>query len=146
MSGHCQLRAATAHVHARVQLLVRYAATARYTPLLYDVDLDVCDWLGERRQTQLMLDVARPYLERYTRGLLDQRCPATGNVTLHEMEYDMGMLGGVILPIGQYRADMRVYESHTNATIFYAQTFIRKLYEEFVVRHKAPPPATKSGW
>lgn len=105
-------------VHSR--LLYRYRAT--YRTFLYDTHNDLCDFLGARRKSQPMLDVFGSYIDQFSN--LNHSCPYVGNVTVRNLRYDSGMMKNTIIPGGQYRVDMRIFEEDTNRTVFQTETFV----------------------
>lgn len=124
LDGFCNLRAPVEHVHVNAQLFYRYR---RYVPFLYDIDVDMCDYLGNGTKFQPIMEVMRGYIAKYTQNVQNQTCPVSGNVTVNALQYDLAMLRNVIIPTGQYRADLRVFDAVSNATIFVVQAFLAKV-------------------
>lgn len=116
----CTLARPVHAVFAHSRLLYRYQAT--YRTFLYDTQNDLCDFLGARRKRQPMLDVFGSYIERFSN--LNHSCPIEGTVSVRDLRYDSGVMRNTIIPAGQYRVDMRLFEPNTNLTVFETMTFV----------------------
>lgn len=104
--------------------LVLYRRLKNYQKFLIDMDEDVCQYYIEAdRKSSKILDILLPFLKNTSN--IYHPCPYTNLIYIHNMNLATLSIENAPLPIGQYRVDIKFYDSLKNKTIFITQLFFR---------------------
>lgn len=119
MTVGCHL-ALPAQNNMRVKLVANYRFNHVYRQFLINLDMDFCGFMT-RNTPNVFLATIMPFVSRYSN--INHSCPYSGNVTISRMPLSNAFVQHAILPVGQYRVDVDVYDSKLNRSIISFKLF-----------------------
>lgn len=100
--------------NVRMHIIVFYRFRV-YRKFLVEFDVNLCDVSNtDKSSTHPILVFALPYIRQYS--TYDFECPFHGNITIDRLKVDNRFVRNSIIPSGQYRVNVRVYNPQTNRT------------------------------
>lgn len=94
----------------------------RYQRFLLDIELDVCDFFGNKTKYQPLIDKMNLFFVNNSLGF--HECPMVGRIDFTNIGMDSRALGGIILPIGQYRFDSEGYNAVTKEKLIQSRVYM----------------------
>lgn len=110
------------HMRVSVQLYYRFNQ-ANYRLFLMNVDVDFCEFMSSKKGSISNVFLASVMKEVSTYSNLNHPCPYTGWTAATNLTFSLEMFAGVIIPSGQYRIDVNIYDSQLNSTIIYPKIY-----------------------
>lgn len=101
------------YIRTRTRLYYRFNGNV-YRKFLVDIDEDFCKFMSGKFESPFL-----PVLFKAigTNTNINHTCPYTGNVTIRNLTISSLFVKDLIIPAGQYRFDVNVYDSKRNRTI-----------------------------
>lgn len=106
----------------RVGFMLNYRFNSVYRKFLIDLDMDFCGYMAETQKFDILLRTIMPVVERYSN--INHPCPYSGNVTVRKMRITNKIFDRAILPSGQYRIDVSIYDSKEKRPIIFCKIFM----------------------
>lgn len=114
------LLALPAQNNIRIKVVANYRFNHVYRQFLVNIDIDFCGYMN-RETPNVFLATIMPYVSQYSN--INHPCPYFDNVTISRMPLNNAFVQNAILPMGQYRIDVDIYDSKLNRSIIYFKLF-----------------------
>lgn len=86
-----------------------------YRKFLLELDFNLCDLFENKDNPHPLMSIIVSILQKYS--LEGLKCPYQGNMTMKPWQLDFSFIPTLVIPSGQYRVDVRVYNPKTNETV-----------------------------
>lgn len=93
-----------------------------YRQFLINLDMDFCAYMATNRTFNIFMEQVMPLIERFSN--INHPCPYSGNVAVREMSFSNMLVDKSILPSGQYRIDINIYDSIERRPIIFCKVFL----------------------
>lgn len=106
----------------RLGFVMHYRFNNVYRQFLINLDMDFCAYMAEKPERNLFLESIMPHVTRFSN--INHPCPYSANVSVRNMPVTNVIFNRAIIPSGQYRLDVNIYDSADKTPIIFCKVFL----------------------